>query len=204
MLDMKRGGQMIYTYGYIFYIPITLIFITPFIIMGVVNKRPIAYYLFVGIFVIYLNMAIKIAFFPLIIEDISGFDYIYNIKFSLNLFEASKIHLLLNVLLTLPIGIGLQFITNLTIKGRLVVAVLSGMSFEMIQLIILVLFKPINIFFDANDLFCNITGVLIGLLVIHFVNIFLKKKSISSKNSFIVYIKNVCINSANKKKSLEF
>ena len=195
---------MIYTYGYIFYIPITLIFITPFIIMGVVNKRPIAYYLFVGIFVIYLNMAIKIAFFPLIIEDISEFDYIYNVKFSLNLFEASKIHLLLNVLLTLPIGIGLQFITNLTIKGRLVVAVLSGMSFEMIQLIILVLFKPINIFFDANDLFCNITGVLIGLLVIHFVNIFIKKKSISSKNSFIVYIKNVCINSANKKKSLEF
>ena len=56
---------MFFTYGYLFYIPITILTTLPFIINGLIKKRPLPYYILVLLAIIYINKAIDIAFFPI-------------------------------------------------------------------------------------------------------------------------------------------
>ena len=53
-----------YTYGYLFYIPVNVIYVLIFAIKGIIKKRKKEYYLFVIIFGIYFNFFIEKAFFP--------------------------------------------------------------------------------------------------------------------------------------------
>ena len=195
---------MIFTYGYLFYIPITILFAIPLLLIGILKKRPISYYFMSCIFIVYLNFAINIAFFPIIIQDIPEFDIAYNVKWTLTFAEANKKQTFLNVLLTVPIGIGLQFILNLKFKMRLIISILGGMSFEVFQLFILFIWKPINIIFDMDDLVCNIVGALVGFMLISVFNLCFKQSARSEKKGIFSYIKNVCRNCANGKSSLEF
>ena len=54
-----------YTYGYLFYIPVNLMFILVFGIKGILQERKKGYYFFVFILGIYLNFLIDKAFFPI-------------------------------------------------------------------------------------------------------------------------------------------
>lgn len=54
-----------YTYGYLFYIPVNLVFILILGIKGILQKREKGYYFFVFILGIYLNFLIDKAFFPI-------------------------------------------------------------------------------------------------------------------------------------------
>lgn len=70
-----------YTYGYLFYLPLTIIFSLLFIINGVIRKRPLGYYVMALLAVIYINKAIELAFFPFLIADIPEFTIIIAIVF---------------------------------------------------------------------------------------------------------------------------
>lgn len=194
-----------YTYGYLFYIPVSLVFVLILGVNGFVKKRPFPYYLISILAIIYINKAIELAIFPIFIADIPEFDILFNIKLIPTLGHVNITQVLLNVLLTFPIGIGLQFVTNFKFKKRAIVAILCGLSFEVLQLILLIVFKPINIFFDMSDLICNIVGTLFGLLMIGLINIFFKRaEPTSSMDKLFDYIKRVCSNCANKRTSLDF
>lgn len=167
---------MIFTYGYLFYIPITLFFLMLFIFIGKKNKEKIFFYICAVIAVVYINFAIKLSMFPILIEDIPEFDISYNINWSsLNLISCWK-HNLLNMLLTFPIGFGMPFLLKKSFRKNIIVAVLCGMCFELCQLLILYVLKPINIFFDINDLISNVLGVLIGSLVIYIIKFAIKNE----------------------------
>ena len=60
-----------YTYGYLFYIPINVIYGSIFAITGIFKKRKKEYYFFVLIFGIYLNFFIEKAFFPIFTDGAS-------------------------------------------------------------------------------------------------------------------------------------
>ena len=71
-----------YTYGYLLYLPITIIFSLLFIINGCISKRPLGYYVMALLAVIYINKAIELAFFPFLIADIPEFTIYNSINFN--------------------------------------------------------------------------------------------------------------------------
>lgn len=194
---------MFFTYGYLFYIPITILATLPFVINGVINKRPLPYYILVLLAIIYINKAIDIAFFPIVILDIEEFNIYNNINLKINPLNLNYYHLLLNMLLTLPIGVGIQYILNTKFLTRLIISIILSASFELIQLLILFTLKPIDLFIDINDLICNISGALIGLVIAHILNKLQTKRPINTNyQDLFSYIHQVGINCINNQKSL--
>lgn len=194
---------MFFTYGYLFYIPITILATLPFVINGVINKRPLPYYILVLLAIIYINKAIDIAFFPIVILDIEEFNIYNNINLKINPLNLNYYHLLLNMLLTLPIGVGIQYILNTKFLTRLIISIILSASFELIQLLILFTLKPIDLFIDINDLICNISGALIGLVIAHIINKLQTKRPINTNyQDLFSYIHQVGINCINNQKSL--
>lgn len=194
-----------YTYGYLFYIPVTIIFVIIFGLVGLVKKRPYPYFLFALIAVIYINKAIELTIFPIFVTDVADYNIFNNMSFGIALGNVNVKHMILNLLLTLPIGLGIQFVTNYRITGRVVVTVLCGMSFEILQLLLLIVIKPLNIFFDMSDLLSNIVGSLLGLVIVSVWNhIFVNSVENGEKINVLSYIKKVSANCVNKKNSLDF
>ncbi|MFR3816023.1 MAG: VanZ family protein [Turicibacter sp.] len=194
---------MFFTYGYLFYIPITILTTLPFIINGLIKKRPLPYYILVLLAIIYINKAIDIAFFPIAILNIEEFNIYNNINLKINLINSNYYHLLLNMLLTLPIGVGIQYILNTKFLTRLIISIILSASFELIQLLILFTLKPIDLFVDINDLICNISGALIGLVIAHIINKLQTKCPINTNyQDLFSYIHQVGINCINNQKSL--
>lgn len=183
---------MIYTYGYLFYLPITLFFLLIFIIIGKKNRQSYPFYICAFIALLFINIAINISIFPILIEDIPEFDISYNINWNILNFGSGWRHNFLNILLTFPIGFGMQFIVNTSFAKRIIVSVLCGMSFEICQLIILYTLKPINIFFDVNDLISNIVGAFLGVLFIQLINLIIKKTKKRKYPPIIAYLDEVC------------
>lgn len=97
---------------------------------------------------------------------------------SLNLFPLVTLTLddvqtsLLNILLFIPFGFGLPFITNLRVKRIVVIGALFSIVIELLQLITGLLGKLTFRIADINDVIFNTVGVVIGyLLFIAFVRI---------------------------------
>lgn len=193
-----------YTYGYLFYLPITIVFSMIFIVIGMKKKRPLAYYAMVFLAVIYINKAIEIVFFPMLTAiDMPEFSAYNNINMNIMLTSFSKMHLIFNVLLTIPIGIGVQYVTDLKFKGRFILSIALSLSFELIQLLLLFTIKPVDIIFDINDIICNVSGAILGILIVTLINMILSKVQLSNKNyDLFSYIHAVAINCANKESSL--
>ena len=147
-----------FSYGLMFIIPITCMFVFAFGFVGWRKKYPLPYYCMVVLGVVYVNYAIAYAFFPIDFWDVPGFSVKNNINFTLNLFSSDNKHLVLNMLLTLPMGMGMQFVTNMKNIYRFLVVILLSFLIEIVQLIILLAFQPIDVFFDINDMFCNVAG----------------------------------------------
>ena len=190
-------------YGPIFYIPVSVLMLMGFGIFGLRRKLPLSYYFCAVLGIVYANFAISFAFFPITFLDLEGFFIENNISWSIvNSTQGFK-HIALNMILTIPLGIGMQFVTNLTNKTRLIIIILLSALFELLQLIIIYIFKPIDVFFDINDLLANIIGGIAGFTLAHFLNCMYKKERPENAKSLYKYIRYVCHNCANGKKSLE-
>lgn len=80
---------------------------------------------------------------------------------------------LLNILLFVPFGFGLPFITNLRIKKVVTVGALFSMTIELMQLLTGLLAKMTFRVADINDVIFNTAGVVVGyILFIGFVRIY--------------------------------
>jgi len=82
---------------------------------------------------------------------------------------------LLNILLFLPFGFGLPFITNFRIKKTVVYGLFFSLTIEIMQLITGILAKTTFRIADINDIIFNVLGTLAGyILFILFMKIFLR------------------------------
>lgn len=100
---------------------------------------------------------------------------------------------LLNILLLVPFGLGLPFITNFRIKKVVVIGALFSIAIELLQLITGLMAKMSFRIADVNDVIFNTTGVALGyILFVGFVricrNTFHNWKE--SKNPIMYYIAN--------------
>lgn len=191
-----------FDYGLIFIIPITMIVASCFFLVGMKYNCPKPFYLISIIGVIYVNCMIAYAFFPMTFIEMEELSIYNNINLRLGIYGSNYVQLLLNVLLTFPIGVGAQFVTNMRNVGRFVFVCVVSASIEVLQLMILFAFKPIDVFFDINDIICNVIGAVFGYASIFILNYIFKKSEYVSGEKLLGFIKNVCINCANNKKSL--
>lgn len=80
---------------------------------------------------------------------------------------------LLNILLLVPLGFGLPFITNFCMKKVVIIGALLSIAIELSQLITGLMGKITFRVTDINDVIFNIIGVAIGyILFVGFVHIF--------------------------------
>ncbi len=80
---------------------------------------------------------------------------------------------LLNILLMMPFGFGLPFITNLRFKKVVVIGAFFSIAIELLQLITGLLAKMTFRIADINDVICNTLGVAVGyILFVAFVRIY--------------------------------
>lgn len=65
---------------------------------------------------------------------------------------------------------GMQFVINMKNTYRFLVVILLSFLIEIGQLIILLAFQPIDVFFDINDMFCNVAGGVFGFGLMMLIN----------------------------------
>jgi len=194
-----------YTYGYLFYIPVNIIYVLIFGIKGIIKRRKKEYYFFALIFGIYLNFFIEKAFFPVFIDGARYYTALTNyVNLDLtSIFHYTRYQIIGNLLLTFPAGILMAFVVDCRNGVRIGCSVLFSASVEFIQLIMIVSLHLIDICFDINDIIFNIVGCLCGNAVFYmFCRVYVRIQDRKSGNSVLKYFDQVCNNCAYRRSSL--
>lgn len=98
---------------------------------------------------------------------------------------------MLNILLTLPFGFGLPFVTKINFKKMFILGILLGCILESLQLVVALIVGFTFRYVDINDVIFNFCGVILGYTLFK-IFIFAFKLSIHKLNirlnSFLKYI----------------
>jgi glycopeptide antibiotics resistance protein len=153
--------------------PILVLMLIVILLIQWRRKHNFSYLLFFSFFGVYLMFGIDKVFFPLEINGsfpdamrkLSILSSVNLVPFSFGRFGLTAngfILLLYNILLTVPFGFGLNFLTMINMKKILGISIILGLGLEVAQLLIsLVLRYPYRVV-DVNDAICNAIGVLLG------------------------------------------
>ncbi|HAU85161.1 MAG TPA: hypothetical protein DCW90_06570 [Lachnospiraceae bacterium] len=199
-----------FTYGYLFYIPITVVFMLSTIILGVIRKRPFGFYLCGCIICVYLNLVIKEAIFPIYFDGRDLFITVrHYVSFDLSFLTLDKLQIVGNILLTLPIGFCIPFYINVDRRKNYIISGIISLSIEFVQLILIITVHTIDIKFDVKDLILNLSGALLGCLIFDLFSLITSKifhEFIEKDNDYIdifSYILIICDNYTKGKKSID-
>lgn len=159
------------------------------------------YLLFYSIFFIYLLGVLKYTIFPIPLDPfmaevmskettfLDGINIIpFNFK-SVNYLMHRQVFL--NIILSMPFGFGISYITKITKNKLLILSGLFGITIEGIQLLISLILGFTYRYIDINDVILNFIGVLIGYYIFKiFSMIFIRiiKKNKIELNSILKYI----------------
>lgn len=186
---------MFFTYGYFFYVPINLIYASVVLWKGLKQKTSYPYYFFAIIMAIYFNSAIKLAYFPILIVNKMEWGSIDNyIDLTLNFAKMGGITQIVgNILLTLPIGILLPFISkNMIKKKRWIIVILISFSIEFIQFFIIYFMHAVTMSFDIKDVILNLAGGVIGIILFEGFAYISRILFGETKSILLTYISSVC------------
>lgn len=96
---------------------------------------------------------------------------------------------LLNILMMIPFGFGLPFITSLRLKGIILTGALVSISIELLQLVTGLLAQTTFRIADINDVIFNTLGAVIGYaLFIGFLRIYRRMSEKMPANAILTYI----------------
>ncbi|MFC3802603.1 VanZ family protein [Cohnella sp. GCM10012308] len=142
-------------------------------------KKGFIYIIFFSLFYLYLIQSVKYTFFPILYNtDVFGKETFSQMIRQINYNPLSlKLNRenLLNILLTIPFGFGINFVSKMLSKNMLLTSFIVGFSIETIQLIMNIILKISYRTIDINDSIMNLIGVLVGFLAYRiFKNIFVK------------------------------
>jgi glycopeptide antibiotics resistance protein len=136
------------------------------------QRRSLPYLLFFSIFWLYLLVVVSTVIFPIVIDlkdNTAGF--FPDINFLPFYFGDCSIPLscakdvILNILLTIPFGFGINFLLRVKPRSFLWLAPAIGLMFELAQFFVLLVFKSHFHAIDINDAIFNGMGVLIGYAI---------------------------------------
>jgi len=141
------------------------------------RNKSFSYLFFFSIFWVYLMGAISVAVFPFVIlTDGSSSDILHNlnmIPFNFgNCFEYLPQNCIRdiydNILLTIPFGFGIHFITRIQPKRIFWFMLAIGCFFEFTQFIMAFVFHISFRTIDINDAILNTTGAFVGYILFRF------------------------------------
>lgn len=156
------------------------------------------YLVFYSIFYLYLMGVLKYTIFPIPLDPYMAEVMSENTTFlnGINLipfiFKATEylIHkqVLLNIVLSIPFGFGISYITKVSKSKLIVLGLLFGVAIEGLQLIISLTIGYTYRYIDINDIVFNFIGTLIGYCIFRFFSIVLIKvvKKFSIELNFIL------------------
>ena len=196
-----------FTYGYLFYIPVTVVFMLSTIIVGVIRKRPFGFYLCGCIICVYLNLVIKEAIFPIYIDGRDLFLTVrHYVSFDLSFLTLDKFQIVGNILLTLPIGLCMPFYVNVDRRKNYIKSGIISLSIECIQLMLIITLHTIDIKFDVKDLILNLSGALLGCLIFDLISLMISKtfRKLTEKNNDCIDIFSYILLSEFSKKHYKF
>ena len=141
------------------------------------RKRNIWYLLFFSCFWLYLLLLVSITLFPIPIggerwtpaglqpwqytlQQINWIPFNYHIEFDGALTNIVY-EVLQNILMTIPFGFGINFLTRVKLRNLFWMTALAGFSIETAQLVISLLFGPYHTI-DITDVILNGLGVVLG------------------------------------------
>ncbi len=138
------------------------------------KKRNWSYLFFFSIFWLYVMSGLDKVFFPIpingqyveVMKQTSLSSHINLVPFYINqqypLNTLALVNIIQNILLTMPLGFGLNFISRIKMRSLLWLSVAVGLGIELVQLIISFLLQYPYRIVDINDALLNAIGVIIG------------------------------------------
>ncbi|WP_235822129.1 VanZ family protein [Gottfriedia luciferensis] len=172
--------------GWILYGSIIIVLMILFV-LRVKFKKDMVYLFFFSIMSIYLCYVLNYTQFPIYVSE--TYRNLIGLHLSRNLNLVPLINLtkedyetsLLNVLMTIPFGFGLPFITKSTFKKIAIAGLFLGIILESLQGFIGLLNGYTMRIVDINDLIFNFTGSLIGYSIFKLFS-YLYKLSVKKAN----------------------
>jgi len=133
------------------------------------QKKSFSYLLFFSMFWMYLIGVASVVVFPIHIPE-GDLDSNFNLKVNLVPFNFGSCdpailcvrNVYENILLTIPFGFGISFISKIKPRNIYWLALAVGLVLETIQLVISLIVHSAFRVADINDVLLNATGVLIG------------------------------------------
>ncbi len=158
------------------------------------KKKEKLFFLFSTIMFCYFMCVIKLTLFPIVMLDLPA-----NVKESVQLIpfrDGIQKTDFLNLLMTIPLGIGAPFIAPIyNIKRSALLGLFTGITIEIIQYLETFLTGGFSYrIIDSNDVIFNFIGCLLGFLVLSVFSNFFKKLPKERLNSFWKYVHTVCGN----------
>lgn len=187
---------MFFTYGYLFYIPVNLVYLTIILVYGIRKRKHYPYYIFSLITSIYINNAIDLVYFPILsVEEEVWGGIGHFMDFSLDFAHMGGLRQIGgNILLTVPIGILLPLLFDLSKRARWCCTIILSCMIELVQLWTIAVFRSASKSFDVKDIILNLTGGLLGLVLFEALAAVVRKVIRPEvKNSFLKYIYGQCI-----------
>ena len=136
------------------------------------KKRSFSYLLFFSIFWVYLLLVVQNIIFPFVINTdysspriLPGINLIPFYSGYCSIPRYCILNFVGNIILTIPFGFGINFLTRVKPRNFLWLAAALGIGFELSQLIISLVFRSGFRTIDINDSILNATGVLIGYVL---------------------------------------
>ena len=171
-----------------FILGISVMLLVPGVLIFIKDKPSKWYWLTFVIGLIYINCMVDKLFFPIFVDNEKA-DFIFSnyINAAISFGNMDTMQLILNVVVTVPLGLALAFMYRRKFVITAVMTVLLSMAIEGIQLLIICTVKPANIWFDTTDIILNACGGIIGVVIL-FV---LQKICIKNKGRGIGVIKYV-------------
>ncbi len=172
----------------------SLIYITICFFLYKKKKKENVFFLFSTIMFCYFMCVIKLTLFPIVMMGLPA-----NIKESVHLIpfrDGIRKTDLLNLLMTIPLGIGTPFIAPVyNLKRSALLGLFTGITIELIQYLETFLTGGFSYrIIDSNDIIFNFIGCLLGFLVLTVFSNFFRRLPKERLNSFLRYVYTVCGN----------
>lgn len=138
------------------------------------KKHSWSFIFFFSLFWVYIMTVLDIVFFPVYVNGfmvdemrkIPLTSHIHLVPFYLDrpypLNDYAYRQIVLNILLTIPFGFGINFISRTTMRRILWLSVAVGLGIELIQLFISLLLQYPYRVIDINDALLNAFGIMVG------------------------------------------
>lgn len=186
---------MFFTYGYLFYIPVNIIYLTIILVYGMRKRKSYPYYVFSLVTSVYINNAVDLVYFPILcVEDERWGSIEHFMDFSLDFTHMGGLYQIGgNVLLTVPIGILLPFLFDFTKRTCWCCTIIISCMIELIQLWTIAVFHSVSKTFDVKDIILNLVGGILGLVLFEMLAAVVRKVIHPEvKNRFLKYVYGQC------------